>query len=85
MATKLGLGGPTVERAVKQEPESLIELDDKECEATHEHDVGSPLRQVGICKRRARPAEIVLLPPRIRKAVASSLCPSALLRHVAEV
>ena len=47
--------------------------------------VGSPPRQVLAGKRRARPAEIVLFPPFILNAVAVSLWPSALLRHVADV
>jgi hypothetical protein len=52
--------------------------------------VGSPRRQLekaaaGAANWRGRPEEIVLLPPFILKAVASSLCPSALRRQVREV
>ena len=49
--------------------------------------VGSPPRQLGavVCRWRGRPDEIVLLPPFILKAVASSLWPSALRWHVSDV
>ena len=77
-------GGPTVEKEERQEPETLIGLDELDWVTTFER-IGSPPRQVGTGRRRARPEEMVLLPPRMRKAVASSLWPSALLRQVAEV
>ena len=48
--------------------------------------VGSPRRQLlAVGSWRGRPEEIVLLPPFMRKAVASSWWPSALWRHVMEV
>ena len=80
-------GGPIVGRADKHEPDSLVEreLVVVICGSTS-GPKGSPPRQVGAAgRRRARPAEMVLLPPFILKAVASSLWPSALFKQVADV
>ena len=57
-----GVGGPMGEKAELHEPESLSRLGEMDCESTLEQ-IGSPPRQVGTGKRRARPAEMVLLPP----------------------
>lgn len=81
----ISLGGPTVGAEVKQHSESLETL----VEETTLLFVGSPHRQslleARFRARRARPELMVLLPPFILKAVASSLCPSALRRQVMEV
>jgi hypothetical protein len=88
MAVVLGgimLGGPTgaIERQVQ--PEAFKTL----CGIRLGSDWlvgGSPHRQLGATgRRRGRPVEIVLFPSCMRKAVALSTCPVALLRHVAEV
>ena len=85
---KVGGGGPTVADD-KLKPVTLETLRGIEEASTADGKVGSPRRQLGVealdASCRGRPLEIVLLPPRMRNAVASSRCPSALCRHVREV
>lgn len=82
-------GGPiglTVVVEKHREPESLLGTLDIGGRGSAVAAIGSPRRQSRVVGNwRGRPVEIVLLPPFILKAVASSLWPSALWLQVAEV
>ena len=88
MAVKLGgmlMGGGPTKTVEKLEPESLVTLDWGTV-LSRVAAVGSPHCQLVDGGRwRGRPDAMVLLPPRMRKAVASSLWPSALCKHVMDV
>ena len=73
-------GGPTKTVERHKADSSLETLGRMVVAVTVTGVVGSPRRQFGdgAGRRRGRPDEMVLLPPFILNAVASSLCPSAL-------
>ena len=85
-----GRGGPnkTVEEL---ESESLKTLGGITQVCSKDDVIGSPHHQLDVAglaaaaSWRGRPEVMVLFPPRMRKAVASSMCPVPLFKHVREV